>query len=291
MTFKLITNGDSWTFGSEIVDPVLVNKHPDKKHVTEYDFFEENDGYRITKIWPTHLASIMNADLINLAWPADDNGSILRRTLSYVTTNFIEKNLPTANILVIIGWSSPERNSFWYDDGKQSHSLRLYPTIPSSVRDVEFKKFWEYYVTNLWNPEDYIRRFIFDAVQFENFCLRYKIKYLQFNSFYQTPDRSITQWKDLNIPEEVNKLKPDVSTIYDSTNAQRKHEISNYMPLWNTLNSVNFYNKDQINNTFKGFIDSKFKDPYNKSWHPSPESHLAWAKELHRYLTVNKIIN
>jgi hypothetical protein len=107
MTFKLITNGDSWTFGSEIVDPAVVSKHLDKNHITEYDFFEENDSYRIAKIWPTHLAKIMNADLINLAWPADDNGSILRRTMSYIATNFIEKNLPTDDILVIIGWSSP----------------------------------------------------------------------------------------------------------------------------------------------------------------------------------------
>ena len=93
MTFKLITNGDRWTFGSEIVDSAVVNKHLDKKHVTEFDFFEENDSYRIAK------------------------------------------------------------------------------------------------------------------------------------------------------------------------------------------------------NTFKGFIDSKFKDPYNKTWHPRPESHLTWAEELHRYMTVNKIIN
>ena len=290
MTFKLITNGDSWTFGSEIVDPALVSKHLDKKHVTEYDFFEENDSYRISKIWPTYLAKIMNADLINLAWPADDNGSILRRTMSYITTNFIEKSLPTDDIFVIIGWSSPERNSFWYDDGKQSYSLRLYPTIPTSVRDAEFKKFWEYYVANLWNPEDYIRRFIFDAAQFENFCIRYKIKYLQFNSFYQTPRKNISEWVDLNIVEEIKKLKPDVSTIYDSTIDKRKHEIANYTTLWNTIDSINFYNKDQLNNTFKGFIDARFTDPYNKTWHPSPESHLAWAEELYRYIKVNNLI-
>ncbi len=290
MTFKLITNGDSWTFGSEIVDPLLTIKYSDKKHVTEYDFFEENDSYRIAKIWPTHLAKIMNADLINLAWPADDNGSILRRTMSYIATKFIEKNLPTDDILVIIGWSSPERNSFWYDDGKQSHSLRLYPTIPSSVRDNEFKKFWEYYVTNLWNPEDYIRRFIFDAVQFENFCIRHNIKYLQFNSFYQTPGKNIHDWVDLNIAEEVKKLKPDVYAIYDSAISQRKHEQANYLTLWNTIDPVKFYNKDQLVNTFKGFIESTFDDPYNKTWHPSPESHLAWASELYRYIEDNKII-
>ena len=168
--------------------------------------------------------------------------------------------------------------------------MKLYPTIPTSVRDAEFKKFWEYYVTNLWNAEDYIRRFIFDAVQFENFCIRYKIKYLQFNSFYQTPDRDITHWVDLNISEEVKKLKPDTSTIYDSSIGQRKHESANYLTLWNTVDPINFYNKDQTNNTFKGFIESKFIDPYNKTWHPSAESHLAWAEELHRYIKVNKQI-
>ena len=43
----IITNGDSWTFGSEIVDPEISAKYPNAGHVCEYDYFEENDSYAI----------------------------------------------------------------------------------------------------------------------------------------------------------------------------------------------------------------------------------------------------
>ncbi len=62
------------------------------------------------------------------------------------------------------------------------------------------------------------------------------------------------------------------------------------MTLWNTVNPINFYNKDQLNNTFKGFIEANCKDPFNGTWHPSPDSHAAWATELHRYIKDNKLI-
>ena len=288
MTFKLITNGDSWTFGSEIIDPILINKYPNKSHLTEYDLIEENDSYRMVRIWPTYLANIMNSEVINLAYPGDDNGSILRRTLSYITHNFIKKNIPTDDIIVIIGWSSPERNSLWYDNGKVSYPLRIWPNHP--IQHGEHRAAWEYYVSNLWNPEEYIRRFVFDALQFENFCVKYKIKFLQFNSFYQTTKTNIPEWPDLNISSEISKLKSDSYSFNISTSDQRRSENLDYLSLWNTIDPINFYYKDKPNNTFKSFIDNKRTDPYNKTWHPSPEAHMDWAEELHRYMTYNKII-
>ena len=74
----LIVNGDSWTFGSEILNPELERF---SNIVTEQDFEQNNDSYRIPRIYPTHLSKLMDVDLINLSWPADDNKSILKKLI------------------------------------------------------------------------------------------------------------------------------------------------------------------------------------------------------------------
>ena len=73
---EIICDGDSWVFGCEIVDPILVDKYVKDVYAGNYDYFEENDEYRIPRIFPTYLGELLNADVTNLSWPADDNGTI-----------------------------------------------------------------------------------------------------------------------------------------------------------------------------------------------------------------------
>ena len=291
----LITNGDSWTFGSEIVAPEIIAEHPEAKHVCEIDFYEDNDYYRVPKTYPSYLAKLLNADVVNLAWPADDNGSILRRTISYISNNYIRQKRSTDNLFVVIGWSSPERNSFWYKDNEQSMPFRVWPNVPSFHTKAQ-EKFWEMYVAYLWNPEEYIPRFILDTLQFENFCRRHKIKYLQFNAFYQSPKSNIDQWEELNIGEEVRKLKAHGYMYSDSTSPSRNHELNDYVSLWDTIDSTRFYKKDQSSSTFKSFIDNSGTNPVycvdgpGAGWHPNAEAHKLWAAELHRYIKENNLL-
>ena len=101
MKKTIICDGDSWVFGSEIIDPDQEKKYPGK-HVTEYDFLPHNDSYRHSKIFPYYLGELMdNANVINLAYPADDNGNILRRTIDYITQNYLSQNKSTDDILLI----------------------------------------------------------------------------------------------------------------------------------------------------------------------------------------------
>ena len=86
---EIVVDGDSWVFGCEILHPELRNKHPWNKEPVWYDHLEENDSYRIPKIFSTHLASMLDCKVTNLSWPADDNGTILRRTISYVTNPWL----------------------------------------------------------------------------------------------------------------------------------------------------------------------------------------------------------
>jgi hypothetical protein len=61
------------------------------------------------------------------------------------------------------------------------------------------------------------------------------------------------------------------------------------MPLWDQVDNVRFYKKDQENNTFKSFITEHNKTNTFNGWHPSPESHKIWAQELWSYIKENKL--
>lgn len=291
---EIICDGDSWVFGCEIVDPELKNQYADDVYVGHYDFEEENDAYRIPKIFPTHLAKLLNADVTNLSWPADDNGSILRRTIEYITSNYIAKGKSTDNLFVMVGWSSPERNSFWYKDDTLSHLFRLWPQVQHFDAPAQ-EKFWEIYVLYLWNAEEYMTRYVFNVLQLQNFCNQHNIKWMCFNSFYQTPKKTVTEWNDLDVKKELEELRGKVGGYqYQKTSdpLKRLGAITDYANIWDTIDPVRFYKKDQTDSTFKSYIENpKNKvDPVFNGWHPSPEGHTAWAGELVRYINENNLL-
>lgn len=288
---EIIIDGDSWVFGCEIVDPDISKKYPPDVHPGVYDYHWRNDWYRIPKIFPTHLSNIMDADVINLSWPADDNLTILKRTMNYITNNYIAKHESVENLFVIIGWSSPERNSFWYKDENISKPFRLWPQVPNFDSKAQ-EKIWELYVNYLWNPEEYLTRYVLNVIQFQNFCNAYGIKWLCFNSFYQTPNKNVTEWEDLNIAEELKSINLGKFHLNKTSQSLlRSTGEYNFSNLWDTVDPIRFYKKNEINNTFKSYIE----DPKNQiknvlnGWHPSPESHEAWANELFRYIKENNL--
>lgn len=286
---KIICDGDSWVFGSEIANPEISRKYDGNVHPGKYDWLEENDTYRIPKIFSTHLSELLNADVINLSWPADDNGTILNRIITYISTNYLAKGLPTDDLFVIVGWSSPERNSFWYKDEKLSSRFRLWPQVQHFDAPAQ-KTFWDLYVTYLWNEEEYLPRYVMNVIQLQNFCESNKIKWMCFNSFYQTPGKQPTDWEDLNIREELKKLQLN-GTPYHSTKFN-KRDVYNYeyVSLWDTVHKIKFYKKDKSNNTFKSFMEQNNNETIYSGWHPSPSSHKIWAEELTRYIKEHNLL-
>jgi hypothetical protein len=286
---KIICDGDSWTFGSEIADPNISMRYDGKVHPGKYDWMEENDSFRIPKIFTTCLAEMLDAEVINLAWPADDNGTILNRTITYLTTNYIAKGISTDDLLVIVGWSSPERNSFWYKDDNYKGKFRLWPQVKHFDSPPQ-EKFWELYVTYLWHPEEYLPRYVMNVIQLQNFCKAHNIKWLCYNSFYQTPGKNPQEWNDLDVKTELEQLNLHGTPYQTSTETGRKHHMYEYVNLWDTVDKVRFYKKDQPKSTFKSFMELKNPEDTYNGWHPSPSSHQAWADELVRYINQHNLL-
>ena len=291
---EIICDGDSWVFGCEIVDPELQKQYDSDVYVGYYDFEAANDAYRVPRIFSTHLSELLDAKVTNLSWPADDNGSILRRTIEYISSNYLAKGISTDNLFVIVGWSSPERNSFWYKDENLSHAFRLWPQVQHFDAKPQ-EKFWELYVQYLWNPEEYMTRYVFNVLQLQNFCNQHGIKWMCFNSFYQTPNKTVTEWHDLDISAELAELTGRTGGYqYHQTTdpLNRRGAINNYANIWETIDPVRFYRKDLPNNTFKSYVENPENnvDPVFNGWHPSPEAHKAWAHELVRYINAYNLL-
>jgi hypothetical protein len=290
---EIICDGDSWVFGCEIVNPEIVANYPKETYLGSYDYYENNDSYRVPRIFPTFLSKLLNAKVTNLAWPADDNGTILNRTITYITNEYIAKGKSTDDLFVIVGWSSPERNFFYYKDTESTlrHRFRLLPQV-KHFESKHQEDFWKIYVEYLWNAEEYMPRYVMNVLQLQNFCKVNNIRWMCFNSFYQTPNKDITEWSDLNVKKEVSKLSIGGAAYHISTDIddiRRNHQYT-YSGLWDTIDPIRFYNKDKENNTFYSFIkNSNLKVPLI-GWHPSPESHELWAKELIRYIDENNLL-
>ena len=288
MKLQLICNGDSWVFGSELVDPEIIKKYPSNIHIGHYDHLPESDSYRLPRIFSTKLAEKLNADSINLAWPADDNQSICNRTIGYIVENYINAGLGTENLFVVIGWSSPERARFWYKDETRNEKHIIWPSLEWHDTQAQ-KKFWELYVTYFWNNEEYMPRFVDTVLRFQNFCSEHKIKYVMFNAFYQGMGSGCTrqQATDINVEKELLTLPADG---YDySINSQRFSKMSSHLATWKTISDKTYYCKDQDKNSFKTFIYDRLAQPFAGD-HPSEQGHTIWADELYRYINDNKLL-
>jgi len=286
---RIIVDGDSWVFGSEILDPNIKKSLKKDDHPGVCDWKEENDSYRIPRIFSTHLGKLFDSDIINLSWPADDNGTILNRIITYVTTNYINKKVPTDDLFLIVGWSSPERTFFWYKDDMLSHKFRLWPQDLNVTNKGE-SELWKTYVEYFWNQEEYLPRYVMNVLQFQNFCEVNNIKWLCFNSFYQTPNSNLNMWIDLDIKNELKNLNIGSSVYQDSRTNGRSYYPYEYNSIWETIDENRFYKKNQINNTFKSFIEKHNNEDAFNGWHPSPKSHEIWAKELYNYIIEKKLM-
>lgn len=293
MVKKLLVNGDSWTFGSEIMAPEFCVSPGEKGHGMAgiykdgyEDFHECNDYYRIPRIWPTILGNMMGADVVNLSRPARSNDTIYEDTVHWLLENYILPSISTDDLTVIIGWSSPERkNIILQETNNDIHRFTLWPGMNDDryYQTWGAKKLFKFYVTYLWLEQEYIKRYVEQNYNLQNFCKAHGIKYYVFNAFYAQPDLGgPDKWSDLNVLEMIDKWDNLVDTWADGEYNWNNIKVS-LRNQWSQINNRNFINKDAL--SFRSYIHNNVSENVRmNNWHPSPESHDVWAKYLYDWI-------
>lgn len=288
----LLTNGDSWTFGSEIVAPEFLATPGEKGHGMGnrlikdfYDTDTRNDYYRIPRIWPTLLAENLDANNINIAWPARSNDSILETTINWLLKNYIVPQRPTSDLIVVIGWSSLERKNVIIQDDLMTYMQTIWPamTETSFYSCDAIKKYFKFHVQHLWTEYEYIARFIEQNFKLHMFCNLYNIKYYCFNAFYEMPSTVPDLWEDINIKKTIDNWTTQNLGGWVDPLMNWDEKIQSLKSQWATISSQNFIFKDK--KTFKTYV-KEVVDINDRmiNWHPSPQSHQKWAEFLHKYI-------
>lgn len=263
---RLVVSGDSWTYGSEIRDPML------SQDIKDWD--SPNDHYRIPRIWPTKLGKLINAtEVVNLSYPASSNDRIVRVTREWLVENHINTNENKKDLFLIVGFTSPERKDFYYKDHDTDAWITIWPMWEPNYRQHALKDFHKIYVKHMWNTEEYVSRYVNQILDLQNLCEIHGIRYLFFQAFYQHENLMIQNWKD--------------ASYADSSTNQTNRKI------WDLIDGRRFMHKNFQSHSFHNHImEIDKKNGTNDALiiqHPSEIAHGWWAEKLHQYCTENKL--
>jgi len=242
----ILCEGDSWTSGD------LMNPELDETYINH----PNNDSYRLPKVWPHKLSKLLGVEVCNNSQAGSSNDAIVRRTTEKVLSLLNEYK--SEDLFVIVGWSSPERREFFYNDNWET----LYPAQLGKRDDENLDKLYNIYVEHFWNTEEYISRFINQNLYLHYFLKSNNIKHLFFESFWE--QKTSGMYVDNDIVDMISK---------DETNTAKhflkiKDEI--YKPI-----------------SFRRFIMRNFslnKREYFNNHHPTEKSHQLWSEELYKDL-------
>ena len=178
----ILCEGDSWTSG-DMINPKLKTLNVNHK---------DNDDYRLPKVWPHKLGKLLGVDVLNTSMAGSSNDGIVRRVVSNVLD--LLKKYNSKDIFVIVGWSSPERKDFYFNDGNDKHWETIFPNAINDIEQIdqisniekERQEFYKTYVQYYWNEEEYFNRYIHN-----NLYLHYFLKSNNTNSFTLTFSFSI----------------------------------------------------------------------------------------------------
>jgi len=254
----ILAEGDSWTAG-DIINPDLeVKLHGFVNHPS-------NDEYRLPKVWPAKLDEYFHARIINNAVAGSSNDGIVRRTIDKVLK--LLKTISSDRILVIVGFSSPERKDFYYKKDSTSAWDTVYPLdIEADHLSPDRKIFYKEYGKIYWNKEEYLTRYIQSVILLHGFLESKNIEHIFFDAFYEMKEFGLKHSYSLN--SEINRL--------NSTLGEFKIKS---LDLYNSIEEYKrIHKKVYINTSFKSFI--KHNNYEIEGYHPNEESHQAWAKYI-----------
>ena len=275
LNFKtLYANGDSWTCG-DIVDPELFGDNLSKVNDPA------NKPYRLPRVWPHKIGKELGVEVINNSHAGASNDRIFRRTFNDIIE--LLKNNKPEDILVVIGWSSPERKDFFYKwhENDSGEWECLYPGELdhwTSERE-ELLTFYKLYVKNHWYPEEFITRHCLNNISLHYFLESLNIKHIFFNSFYENKEQVLDENKHQLL--ESPKFNTFIEDFRNSSNTDtlKRLEIDNILVEYNKI-----YNNVFFKDMFLTYLLSLDTKEELVDFHPTEKGHELWAKHLSSYI-------
>lgn len=297
----LICNGDSWTAG-HLVNPVLRGQG-----IGVLDPL--NDEWRLPQLWPHHLGLLLgeNTKVENIAYHGCSNDQIIRTTIAYITDNYLIPGKPVDDIFVVVGWSSPCRKEVVLEDGSYPHRATLWPHVaPCHVYEPGMKELFDLHVKYFWSDAEIFGRYVSHNLMLQTFCNSYGIRYLAFNAFYEYTANGVANLReayrnnqirlsngpetyDTSDPELDKKLQYTMGSIYNLTESTSSFFADDLL-VWQLIDNVRYYNKDDINASFMSTIPDIHDTNYFNDYHPTAASHKIWADELCNYIKRHNLL-
>ena len=261
----LLAEGDSWTAG-DIIDPNLQDKLNGNVNAPE------NDHWRLPKVWPSKLGKHINTEVINAAHAGSSNDGIARRTVNKVL-ELLKDNKPE-DILVVIGFSSPERKDFFYARDNEASWDTIYP-LDNFVNSPDRENFKKNYVNLYWNEFEYFTRYLNTVIYLHSFLQTKNIDHLFFNAFYQENNGKLNS---RSFKKMLKRFQEKHSEVF-----LNKIGISNLFKEYSIIEDCCF-----VNTSFKSYLDNQ-EGSYLDGLHPSEEGHSIWAKFLANFISEKNI--
>lgn len=280
--FKLIvTYGDSWTSG-DMVCPKL-----EEVGITDVNN-PMNNEYRLSKVWPYKLQKISNIQCINYGEAGASNDGIVKNVLGTMPKILDDYN--PDEVLVIVGWTSPERRDFFYKDENSLPIEREWETIYPAELEIEhpiknLNEFKKLYTLYFWHKEEYIVRYMLSNLHISNFLKANNINYLFFDAFYEEYSALVDPNKHGILGSSCTLydiIKNDFISFRGDDNDDVIRELF-----------LNLYDSNFIHETFKEFIVRETNEKqcvmFDK-YHPNELAHELWAKKIYENEIRNRYI-
>ena len=161
-------------------------------------------------------------------------------------------------MLVVIGWSSPERKDFFYkwhnEDGGEWECLYPAELDHWTSERKELIDFYKLYVKNHWHAEEFITRHCIHNISLHHFLKSLNIKHIFFNSFYENKEDVLN--KDSHQLLESPEFENYISDFNDSTefNTIKRLEINNILKEYKNVYKNVFYKQSFISFLFSSVV-------------------------------------
>jgi hypothetical protein len=225
MIDTLYTNGCSWTAGDELEqDPKFTEYLSQQKLKKNGWSITDAKGAYIcppSDIWPKfnwsgQVAKYLNIpNVINESFGGGSNYRLLRLTCDFLLSYPNEKR---KNLLVIIGWTSPDRDEVYIEDKKSWEILNF--------KDSSFTKD---YFTHVFSEFKNIKIYYQQVFLLSNLLENLKIKYFFFNSIFY-PNFSYYDTNELKNYIECYKNNNSILSDYNMVQyvSNKKYPVGMY---------------------------------------------------------------